>query len=105
MPFDLSAMKKTIQENNNRFTAAHIRGDGALIDNMFARDATVMPPGSEPVIGREAISKLTVEYMSYGISEFKEETTDFYGNEDVLVDQGGLSTLSRSMGSRRVSIW
>ena len=81
-------MKKTIQENNDRFTAAHIRGDSALIDNMFARNAKVMPPESEPVVGREAISKITAEYIASGISEFKEESTDFYGNDDVLVDQG-----------------
>ena len=80
-------MRKTIQENNTRFTAAHIRRDGELIDNMFARDGKVMLPESEPEIGREAISKVTPEYIAAGISEFKEETTDFCRNEDVLVDQ------------------
>lgn len=88
MNFDLAAMRKVIEENNNRFTKAHVTGDAPLIDNMFTRDAKVLPPESPPVIGRAAIAKLTADYISFGISEFTEETTDFYGNENLLVDQG-----------------
>ena len=88
MNFDLALMKKVIQENNNRFTKAHVTGDGPLIDSMFTRDAKVLPPESEPIIGRAAIAKLTADYIAYGITEFREETTDFYGNEELLIDQG-----------------
>ena len=31
---------------------------------------------------------MTVEYLKSGIKEFREETTDFYGNEEFLIDQG-----------------
>jgi ketosteroid isomerase-like protein len=65
-----------------------VAGDRASIDDMFADDAKVLPPDADPVIGRAAIDALTAEYIEYGISEFREETTDFYGNEDLLVDQG-----------------
>jgi len=88
MKFDLAAMRKVIEENNSRFTKAHVTGDAPLIDNMFTRDAKVLPPQSPPVIGREAIAKLTADYIAFGISEFTEETTDFYGNENLLIDQG-----------------
>ena len=88
MNFDLAAMQKVIEDNNNRFTKAHVTGDSLLIDNMFTRDAKVLPPESQPVIGRSAIAKLTVDYIGYGITEFREETTDFYGNEELLIDQG-----------------
>ena len=30
----------------------------------------------------------TVEYIKAGITEFREETTDFYGNADLVVDAG-----------------
>ena len=63
-------------------------GDAPLIDNMFTRDAKVLPPESPPVIGRTAIAKLTADYIAFGITEFTEETTDFYGNDDLLIDQG-----------------
>ncbi|HJU21644.1 MAG TPA: nuclear transport factor 2 family protein [Casimicrobiaceae bacterium] len=88
MDFDLSAAKRQIEENNRRFTKAHVTGDGATIDAMFAKDAKVLPPESEPVVGRDAIGKLTQQYLEAGVSEFREESTDLYGNEQILVDQG-----------------
>jgi ketosteroid isomerase-like protein len=84
----LVARRGLIEENNSRFTKAHVTGDHAVIDGMFTRDAKVLPPDSEPVIGRDAIAKLTKQYIEFGITEFREETTDFYGTEDLLVDQG-----------------
>ena len=86
--FDLAAMRKIIDENNARFTRAHVTGDQAVIDAMFTEDAKSLPPESEPVIGRAAISKLTADYIAFGVAEFSEETTDFYGNEELLIDQG-----------------
>lgn len=86
--FDLAVVKKVIEEKNARFTRAHVAGDQATIDAMFTEDAKCLPPNAEPVIGRAAIAKLTADYLAYGVSEFREETTDFYGNEDVLIDQG-----------------
>lgn len=86
--FDLAAARKVIEENNNRFTRAHVTGDNATIDTMFTRDAKVLPPGADPVIGRAAIAELTSRYIAAGVTEFREETTDFYGNEEILIDQG-----------------
>lgn len=86
--FNLAELRKVIEANNARFTAAHVQGDQATIDAMFTADAKCLPPGADPVIGRAAIAKLTREYLDYGVSEFREDTTDFYGNEDLLIDQG-----------------
>jgi ketosteroid isomerase-like protein len=86
--FDLAAARKVIEGNNLRFTQAHVTGDQALIDSMFTADAKSLPPGADPVVGRDAISKLTSDYLAYGVYEFTEETTDFYGNADLLIDQG-----------------
>ncbi|MFO1407925.1 MAG: nuclear transport factor 2 family protein [Steroidobacteraceae bacterium] len=86
--FDLAAARTVIEANNARFTQAHVTGDQATIDAMFTADARSLPPGSEPVIGRDAISKLTSDYLAAGVHEFTEETTDFYGDASLLVDQG-----------------
>jgi ketosteroid isomerase-like protein len=85
---DLAAMRKIIDERNALFTRAHVEGDRATIDGMFTRDAKVLPPGAEPVIGRAAIDQLTRNYIEFGIADFREVTTDFYGNDDLLIDQG-----------------
>ena len=48
-------------------------------------------PGAEPATGLAAIHGVTVEYLKSGITQFREETTGFYGNEDLVIDQGNYS--------------
>jgi len=88
--FDLSVEKVKIQEMNNEFTEAHINGkkDSLTMVNYYTQDAKIFPPNSDPVIGKPAISELTSLYMKYPISEFSEQTTAFYGNEEYLIDEG-----------------
>lgn len=87
-PFDLDATRQLIAQQNARFTQAHLTGDVAVIDSMFAPDAKSFPPGAAAVTGLQAIHDFTVEYIKAGLTEFREETTDFYGNSDLVVDAG-----------------
>ncbi len=86
--FDVTAMKKIIEEKNNQFTKAHITGDSVFLVNIYTQDAKVFAPNSDVVIGRPAIAVLTSQYLNMDIKEFREETTAFYGNEDYLIDEG-----------------
>lgn len=85
---ELGELRKLIEAKNAQFTRAHVTGDRATIDAMFTDDAKVLPPNANPVIGRAAIDQLTAEFIAYGITEFSEETTDFYGSGELLIDQG-----------------
>lgn len=87
-PFGLDATRQLIGQQNTRFTQAHLTGDIALIDSMFAPDAKSFPPGAVAVTGLRAMHDFTVEYLKAGLTEFREETTDFYGNADFVVDAG-----------------
>jgi len=86
--FDSIAMKKIIDEKTNKFTQAHITKDTAYLNNIFTQDAKTYPPNSDVVTGRVAISAVNSEWVNYGIKEFSEESTSFYGNEDYLIDEG-----------------
>jgi ketosteroid isomerase-like protein len=86
--FDLQAACAGIERANADFTSAHLTGDVAAIDAMFTRDAKSFPPGADAAVGPDALHTLTVEYLKSGIKEFREQTTDCYGNADLLVDQG-----------------
>lgn len=86
--FDLSAMRNDIEARNRVFTNAHVIGDSVAMVDIFADDARVLPPNADPVIGRAAIEVLTAAYLTYGITEFREETIEFYGNQDLLIDEG-----------------
>jgi len=87
-PFDLDATRQLIAQQNERFTHAHVTGDIATIDSMLAPDATSYPPGSAAVTGFQAMHDFSVEYVKAGVSEFREETTEFYGNAEYVVDAG-----------------
>jgi hypothetical protein len=87
-PFDRDATRQVIAQLNDRFTNAHLTADVATIDSMFAPDATSYPPGSDAVNGLQALHDFTVEYLKAGLTEFREETTDFYGNGEYVVDAG-----------------
>ncbi len=86
--FDIAVLKKIIDEKNNRFTRAHITGDTAFLNNIFTLDARVFAPNSEAVVGRSAIALVNLEYINYGIKEFREETTALYGDEEYLINEG-----------------
>lgn len=88
LPFDLDATRRLITQQNERFTAAHVAGDIATIDSMFAPDAKSFPPGAAAVTGIPALHAFTVEYLKAGVTAFREETTDFYGNAEYVVDAG-----------------
>ncbi len=88
LPFDLDATRRLIAQQNERFTKAHVTGDIATIDSMFTPDAKSFPPGSAAVTGVPALHAFTVEYLKAGVTEFREETTDFYGNAELVVDAG-----------------
>jgi len=86
--FDLDATRQPITQQNERFTNAHLAGDVAAIDSMFAPDAKSYPPGTDAVSGLPALHAFTVEYLKAGLTEFREETSDFYGNAEYVVDAG-----------------
>ena len=86
--FDLDATRELIAQQNARFTNAHLTGDIATIDSMFAADAKAFPPGAAAVVGVPALHAFTVDYLQAGLTEFREETTDFYGNTEYVVDAG-----------------
>jgi ketosteroid isomerase-like protein len=88
VPFDLAETRRLITQQNAAFTRAHVLGDSATIDAMFTPDARSLPPGADAAVGIAAIHALTVEYLKAGVTEFREETTDLYGNAEYVVDQG-----------------
>lgn len=88
----LSTARARFEPRWNRFnevrTAIACAVSLALIYGMFTIDARALPPNADPVVGRAAIDQLTALYLESGISEFRQETTDFCGNEQMLIDQG-----------------
>ena len=85
---DTTGLRKIIDEKNNKFTQAHIVGDTAFLNNIFTQDGRVFAPNSEVITGRSAIAAINLEYINFGIKEFREETTALYGSSDYLINEG-----------------
>jgi ketosteroid isomerase-like protein len=86
--FDLVSMRRTIDEENAKFANAFVNGDSATLVNHYTLDASLFPPNSEAVRGRDAIALLIQQYLKFGIKEFRDEITNLYGSEDNLIEEG-----------------
>ena len=104
----LARARTVIAQQNKQFTDAHVAGAVAAIDSMFLPDARSYPPGAPAAIGLSAIHALTVDFLKAGITEFREETTAFYGDAALVVDEG-VYTLTYGKGLRErgkyINVW
>lgn len=88
--FNLDSLKKVIVEKDKAFTKAFVNGDSAAVMNAYTTDARLFPPNAEMIVGRQAMGPLLSQFFKYGIKEFSDSTTAFYGNEENLIEEGTL---------------
>ncbi len=74
-------VKTDIEAANQKFGAAYDVGDAAAIARLYTEHATVFPPGSDMVSGREGIQKVWAGAMQSGLK--------FTGLQTVSVEQYG----------------
>ncbi len=82
------AMQKIIVQKNNEWAKAITSGDSAAMVNHYMVDAKISPPNSDAVVSRPYIAAFISQIMKYRIKEYQEVTTDLYGNEDNVVEEG-----------------
>lgn len=63
---DADAMRAAVEKQVARMAQMQTAGDAAGVGLLYANDAVVMPPNSEPVVGREAIQALWTEMVAAG---------------------------------------
>jgi ketosteroid isomerase-like protein len=85
---EIANIQEVIEEKNRQFTKAHVTGEVDIINNYFSEDAKIFLPNSDIVTGSANIAELNSQYVEYGISEFREETTALYGSKDYLIEEG-----------------
>src|SRR5687767_10282104 len=82
--FDMSAAKSAIETGNAKFIDGLKKGDSAAIAALYAGDAWVMPPNTEPVKGSD-IAAFWGSVIRMGVKDAKSITDDVSGNADMLV--------------------
>jgi uncharacterized protein (TIGR02246 family) len=75
-------VKSEIDAANQKFGAAYARGDAAAMARLYTPHATVFPPGSDMVSGREGIQKFWAGAYTSGlkIAGLQTVSVEQYGN-------------------------
>ena len=86
-----SAVKTAIDASNKKFGAAVAAGDTKALGTIYADDATVMPPNSEPVQGRQAIEGLFGMLVTAGIKGAVLTALEVEAHGDTAIEAGTYS--------------
>ncbi len=62
-----AGVKSDIEAANQAFGAAYAKGDAAAIAKLYTPNATIFPPGSDMVEGRDGIRKVWAGAMQSGL--------------------------------------
>ena len=81
-------VKAAIEAANGRFSAAAAKGDGAALAALYSPDGQVMPAGSDPIRGEEAIRKFWQGALDSGIAAIGLKTIEVFGHGPTATEVG-----------------
>ena len=81
-------LQQAVQVPNREWMEAVKRGDPASLAALYTEDATLLPPNSEAIRGRQGIEAFFKAGMQMGISEATLETVDVEYLGDVAYEVG-----------------
>jgi uncharacterized protein (TIGR02246 family) len=81
-------VRSAIEAANAEFSAVAAKGDGAGLAALYAKDGEVMPAGSEPIRGAEAIQKFWQGALSSGIAGVELKTLEVFGHGATATEVG-----------------
>ena len=80
--------RAAIEAANARFSALAAQGDGAALAGLYAKDGAVMPAGSDPIRGTQAIAKFWQNAFSSGVAAIELKTVEVYGQGATATEVG-----------------
>jgi ketosteroid isomerase-like protein len=72
------AVQSTLEELESEWNAAHVRGDAALLDRLFADDVVVIVPGMRVMTKADAVGMFTSGRMKFDRYETSETKLRIY---------------------------
>jgi uncharacterized protein (TIGR02246 family) len=81
-------VKAAIEAANTRFSAAVARGDGAALAALYSPNGQVMPAGSDPIRGTEAIQKFWQGALDSGVAAVGLKTIEIFGRGPTATEVG-----------------
>ena len=89
--FDLAKAKTEIEAANQQTMDAFAKGDSVGIANMYTDDAKLMFTAMPAAEGKAAIQSVFGGIINSGVTKIELKTTDVWGNEDLLAEEGGVT--------------
>jgi uncharacterized protein (TIGR02246 family) len=81
-------VKSAIEAANSQFSAAAAKGDSAALAALYAPDGQVMPAGSDPIRGAEAIQKFWQGALDSGVAAIGLKTLEVFGRGPTATEVG-----------------
>jgi len=87
-PANANSVRSNIEAANAQFSGAAAKGDGAGLAALYATDGQVLPAGSDPIKGLEAIQKFWQGALDSGIAGIGLTTIEIYGHGPTATEVG-----------------
>jgi uncharacterized protein (TIGR02246 family) len=81
-------VKAAIKAANAQFSAAAAKGDGAALAALYSPEGQVMPAGSDPIRGAEAIQKFWQGALDSGVAAIGLKTVEVFGHGPTATEVG-----------------
>jgi uncharacterized protein (TIGR02246 family) len=81
-------VRSAIEAANAQFSPAAAKGDGAGLAALYSKEGRVMPAGSDPIRGTDAIQKFWQGALDSGIADVGLKTIDVYGHGPTATEVG-----------------
>jgi uncharacterized protein (TIGR02246 family) len=89
-------VKGAIEAANGQFSAAAAKGDGAALAALYSPDGQVMPAGSDPIRGAEAIQKFWQGALDSGVAAIGLKTIEVFGHGPTATEVGAYELRDKS---------
>ena len=85
---DVTAVRKAIEDVEAKFTVAFNQGDAAGVAALYTEDATLLPPNSEMIQGKQGIQDFWNGGFQMGLKDATLTTVDVGGSGDTAYSIG-----------------
>ena len=85
---DVATVRKGIEDAEATFTAAFNRGDAAGVAALYTENATLLPPNSEMIQGRQGVQDFWAGGIQMGLKDVTLTTVDVGGSGDTAYSSG-----------------
>jgi uncharacterized protein (TIGR02246 family) len=87
-PFDSAAVRKAIEEGGAKWAEAFNRGDATDVAALYTEDATLLPPNSEIIQGRQGIQDFWNGGIQMGLKDISLTIVNIGGSGDTAYEIG-----------------